>query len=192
MAINFSNSNRWIRGSSATNFVQNGATGQSTSSSQVNLGFYNDTTEHLRFDNAGIFTNVYGAPAIVLRKTEAGATSNQNPIPLTTTGAGLPGYDVRTNLGTRTSQASFLAPVTGSYKISISSLQLTSVVGILINGARWYNGNHIVGLGVSYATMACEYIRTLAAGDHVQVESWNGGIVYGDSGWLTLTVHFLS
>jgi hypothetical protein len=52
---------------------------------KINLGFYNDTIEHLRFDNAGIFTNAYGAPAIVLRKTEAGATSNQNPIPLTTT-----------------------------------------------------------------------------------------------------------
>lgn len=192
MAINFSNSNRWIRSSSATNYLQNGATSQSALSTQNNLGFYNDTTEHLRFDNAGIFTNAYGAPAIVLRKTEAGTTSNQNPIPLTKTAGSLPTYDVRTNIGTRTSQASFLAPVAGSYKISICSLQLNSVVGILINGTRWYNGNHIVGLGVSYATMACEYIRTLAAGDHVQVESWNSGIVYGDNGWLTLTVHFLS
>lgn len=192
MAISFSTSNRWIKGSSATNYLQNGATSRSTTSVQNNIGFYNDTTEHIRFDDAGIVSNIYGAPAIVLRKTEAGTTSNQNPIPLTLTNGSLPSYDVRNNVGTRTSQACFTAPVSGDYRISICALQLNSVVGVLVNGARWYNGTHCVGLGLSYLTMAAEYIRTLSAGDQVQVESWNSGIVYGDSGWLTLTVHFLS
>jgi hypothetical protein len=192
VAINFASSDRWIRASSSTNYAQNGATSQSTAYGTSNIGFYNNTTEHLRFGDDGIFSNVYGGPAIVLRKTEAGTTSNQNPIPLSITYGSLPTYDVRNNVGTRSSQLCFTAPVSGAYRITICSLQLNAVVNVLVNGARWYNGNHCVGLGLSYATQASEYIRTLTAGDQVSVESWNAGIVYGDNGWLTLTVHHLA
>jgi hypothetical protein len=192
MAINFENSNRWIRAGSSNNFYQNGAVGRSTSSSTQNVGFYNDTTEHIRFDDAGIVTNVYGTPAIVLRKTQAGNTPNQNPIPLTLTAGTLPSYDVRGNIGTRAGQSCFTAPTTGVYRMSISALQApNAVVSLLINGTQIYNGTHLVGLGASYLTMASEYIFNLNAGDQVQCFSWNGGFVWGDNGWLTLTVSFV-
>ncbi len=192
MAINFENSNRWIKAGSSNNFYQNGAVGRSTSSSVQNIGLYNDTVEHIRFDNYGIVTNAYGSPAIVLRKTEAGSTSNQNPMPLTITAGSLPTYDVRGNVGTRAAQLCFTAPTTGAYRMSISSLQIpASVVSLLVNGVQWWNGTHVVTMGITYLTMSSEYIRTLTAGDQVQCFSWNSGGVYGDNGWTTLTVSFI-
>jgi len=192
MAINFSTNDRWIRSSSATNFQQNGATSRTTPVTTQSVGFYNGTTEHIRFDDYGIVTNIFGAPGIVLRKTEGGATPNQNPVPTTLTNGGLPSYDVRGNIGSRGGQNSFLVPVTGHYRITHANLQSpNSVVSVLINGGQWYNGTHCVGLGLGYVTQACEYIRPLSAGDHVQIYSWNGGNVWGDNGWTTLTVTFL-
>jgi hypothetical protein len=192
MAINFENSNRWIRAGSASNFYQNGATGRSTSATTQNLGFYNDTTEHIRFDNYGIVTNVFGSPAINMRKSEGGAAGDQNPIPMTITSGSLPTVDVRNNSGTRAGQRAFNAPVTGAYRMSISTLQgPNSVVSLLVNGGQWWNGTHVVGMGISYLTQASEYIRTLNAGDQIQAFSWNGGNVWGDNGWTTLTVSFI-
>jgi hypothetical protein len=192
MAINFENSNRWIRAGSSNNFYQNGATSRSAATSTQNLGFYNDTTEHIRFDDYGTVTNVFGSPAMVMRKTEGGATSDQNPIPMTLTNGGLPSYDVRNNQGTRSGRLCFTAPVTGAYRMSVSTLQgPNSVVSLLVNGGQWWNGTHVVGLGISYITQASEYIRTLDAGDQVQCYSWNGGNVWGDNGWTTLTVSFI-
>ena len=192
MGINFENSNRWIRAGSAANFYQNGATSRSTSTTTQNIGFYNDTTEHIRFDDYGTVTNVFGSPAIVMRKTEGGSTGDQNPIPMTLTNGGLPSYDVRNNSGTRAGQRSFVAPVTGAYRMSISTLQgPNSVVSLIVNGSQWWNGTHVVGMGISYLTQASEYIRTLSAGDQVQAYSWNGGNVWGDNGWTTLTVSFI-
>ena len=193
MAINFEGgNNRWIKAGSSNNFYQNGAVGRSVSSSVQNIGLYNDTTEHIRFDDAGIVTNVYGSPAIVLRKTEAGNTGNQNPMPLTITYGALPTCDVRGNVGTRAGQLCFTAPISGAYRMSISALQAPpSVVTLLVNGVQWWNGTHVVGMGISYLTMASENIRNLIAGDQVQCYSWNGGNVWGDNGWTTLTVSFI-
>lgn len=192
MAINFENSNRWIRASSSNNFYQNGATGRSVAAATQNLGFYNNTTEHIRFDDYGTVTNVFGSPAINMRKSEAGATGDQNPIPMTITSGSLPTFDVRNNSGTRAGQRAFNAPVTGAYRMSIATLQgPNSVVSLLVNGAQWFNGTHVVGMGLSYLTQASEYIRTLNAGDQVQAFSWNGGNVWGDNGWTTLTVSFI-
>lgn len=193
MAINFENGNNvWIRAGSSNNFYQNAAIGRSTSSSAPNIGLYNNTTEHIRFDDSGIVTNVYGSPAIVLRKTQGGSTGDQNPMPLTITYGDLPTYDVRGNVGTRAGQLCFTAPTTGAYRMSISALQLpTSVVSLLVNGVQWWNGQHVVALGITYLTLSSEYIRTLNAGDQVQCYSWAGGGVYGDNGWTTLTVSFI-
>jgi hypothetical protein len=192
MGINFENSNRWIRAGNAANFYQNGGTGRSTSVTTENIGFYNDTTEHIRFDDYGTVTNVFGSPAIAMRKSEGGATGDQNPIPMTITSGSLPTVDVRSNSGTRAGQRSFVAPVTGAYRMSISTLQgPNSVVTLLVNGGGWWNGTHVVGMGISYLTQASEYIRTLDAGDQVQAYSWNGGSVWGDNGWTTLTVSFV-
>jgi len=192
MAINFSNSNRWIRAGSANNFYQNGATSRSTSTSTQNLGFYDGSTEHIRFDDYGIVTNVFGTPATVMRKTQAGSTSNQNPMPMTLTHGSLPTIDVRSNTGTRAGQLCFTAPVTGAYRMSVSTLQgPNSMVSLLVNGTQWWSGTHVVGLGLSYLTLASEYIRTLSAGDQVQCFSHNGGNVWGDNGWTTLTVSFI-
>ena len=139
MAINFSTSDRWIKGSSATNYYQNGATSINTSASTANIGFYDSTVsnvEHMRFDDYGIVTNVYGSPALVLRKTEAGNTGNQNPLPLTKTYGSLPTIDVRTNVGTRSSQLCFTAPITGTYRWSCSALMGGgAVVTGLLNGS---------------------------------------------------------
>jgi hypothetical protein len=46
-------------------------------------------------------------------------------------------------------------------------------------------------MGVNYLTQAAEYIRGLNAGDQVQAFSWNGGNVWGDNGWTTLTVNYV-
>ncbi len=193
MAINFSTSDRWIKSSSNTWYQQNGGSGRSAASTQQNVGFYNGNTEHIRFDDYGTVTNVYGAPAMVMRKTQGGATSDQNPIPMTLTNGGLPSYDVRGNQSSRAGQLSFLAPVTGTYRISTACLQgPNSIVGLLINGGGWWNGTHTVAMGVSYLTQASEYLRDLNAGDHVQAYSWNGGNVWGDNGWTTLTVNFVA
>lgn len=193
MGINFSTSNRWIKSSSATWYQQNGGSGRSAASTQQNIGFYNDTTEHMRFDDYGTVTNVYGAPAMVMRKTEGGATPDQNPIPMTLTNGGLPTINVRGNNSSRAGQLSFLAPVTGTYRISISTLQgPNSIVSLIVNGGQWWNGTHVVGMGISYLTQASEYLRDLSAGDHVQAYSWNGGNVWGDNGWTTLTVNFVA
>jgi hypothetical protein len=192
MAINFSTSNRWIRSGSAVNHQQNGATGRSTTVTTQNIGFYNDTTEHIRFDDYGIVTNVYGSPATVLRKTQGGSLGDQNPMPMSLTNGGLPTINVRNNVGTRAGQLAFIAPVSGTYRISISTLQgPNSVVSLLVNGTQWYNGSHIVGLGTSYLTQSAEYIRPLSAGDQVQAYSWNGGNVWGDNGWTTLTINYV-
>lgn len=194
MAISFETSNRWIRASSATWHQQNGATSRSVSSSMSNIGFYNDTTEHLRFDDYGTVTNAFGSPAAVMRKTQAGNTGNQNPIPLTLTNGGLPSYDVRSNTAVRNGQLSFVCPVTGIYRISISALHApNTVVQLIYNGGAWYNGIHCVGLGLAYLTQAAEYLRPLNAGDFIQGLSSNGTTgVWGDNGWLTITVNFVA
>lgn len=193
MAINFSTNDRWIRSGSATNYYQNGGTSQSTTATTQNISFWSSTDEHIRFDDYGIVSNVWGMPGIVMRKTQGGNTPDQNPIPTTITYGSLPSYDNRSNASTRGGQTSFLVPVTGHYRITISSLHgPNSVVTPLINGGQWYNGIHMVGLGLSYITQGCEWVRPLSAGDHVQFYSWNGGIVWGDNGWLTITVNFVS
>lgn len=194
MAISFETSNRWIRAGSATWHQQNGASGRSVSSGMSNIGFYNDALEHIRFDDYGTVTNVFGSPATVLRKTQSGNTGNQNPIPMTLTAGTLPTINVRSNVGSRSGQNSFLCPLTGIYRISVSSLHApNTVVQILINGGGFYNGIHVVGMGISYLTQAVELIRSLNAGDHVQLQSYNGASgVWGDNGWLTLTVSFVA
>jgi hypothetical protein len=193
MGINFSTSDRWIKGSSATQYQQNGATGRSTTSTQQNIGFYNGDTEHMRFDDYGTVTNVYGSPGTVMRKTEAGATPDQTRIPMTLTAGSLPTYNKRSNTAQKNSLLAFVCPVSGVYRFSLCALQgPNSVVSIKINDVRWWNGSHCVGLGLSYITQATEYMRTLTAGDYIQGESWNGGNVWGDNGWTTLTVNFVA
>jgi hypothetical protein len=195
MAINFSTSDRWIKGSSATNYYQNGTTSITTGASTSNIGFYDSTAsnvEHMRFDDYGIVTNVYGSPAIVLRKTEGGATGNQNPIPTTKTYGSLPTIDVRTNVGTRASQLCFTAPVTGTYRWSCCALMGgNAIVTGLLNGGSWYEGIHVVSSEISYLTQAWEMIINLSAGDQLQVYSRNGGNVWGDNGWTTMTASFI-
>jgi hypothetical protein len=193
MAINFATSDRWIKGSSATQYQQNGATSRSTSATYQNIGFYATNTEHIRFDDYGTVTNVYGSPGTTMRKTESGATGDQSRIPMTLTAGSLPSYDKRSNTTTKNSQLAFVAPVTGVYRFSLCALQgPNSVVSIKVNDTRWWNGTHCVALGLSYLTQSTEYMRNLTAGDYIQGESWNGGNVWGDNGWTTLTVNFVA
>ena len=195
MAINFSTNDRWIKGSSATNYYQNAATSITTPLSTSNIGFYDSTAgnvEHMRFDDYGIVTNVYGSPATVLRRTGAGNPGNQNPIPMVLTYGSLPTVDVRSNVGTRTSQPCFTVPITGTYRWSCSALMAPpAVVSGLLNGGQYYNGIHVVTVTISYITQSWELIVNLTAGDQLQVYSWNGGNVWGDNGWTTMTVSFI-
>lgn len=184
MAINFSGDYS-IKGSSATLYGQNGATSDSAPGTYNNIGFYSGSTEHIRFDDYGIVTNVWGSPGFMMRKTESGTTPNQNPIPMTVS------YDVRGNVGTRGAQPCFTAPLTGMYRVSISQLSShPAIISIIVNGGAAFNCNHMTGLGVSYIAMTSEIIYRLTAGDQVQAYSWNNGGVWGD-GWGTLTCSFL-
>lgn len=82
----------------------------------------------------------------------------------------------------------FTCPITGWYRITWGGLQLPSTVTSLkVNGSRQYSGCHCVG--GSYFTLTQTVLRSLAAGDTLEIEQWNGGGYY--SGWWLWSVELV-
>jgi hypothetical protein len=84
--------------------------------------------------------------------------------------------------------SAFVAPVVGYYRVTWGGLQLASTVtSLMLNGARTYNGCHLVT--ATYATVTQTVIVQRNVGDTLQIEGWNGGGYYRD--WYEWTVEFI-
>jgi hypothetical protein len=83
---------------------------------------------------------------------------------------------------------SFVAPVAGYYRVTWGGLQLASTVtSLMVNGARTYQGNHLVT--ATYATLTQTAIVNCSVGTTLQIEGWNGGGYYRD--WYLWSVEFI-
>lgn len=83
----------------------------------------------------------------------------------------------------------FTCPVNGWYRVTWGGLQLSATVTSLqINGSDSYSGNHGVFTG-SYITMTQTVLRSLNAGDYLNIRQWNGGGYY--SGWWLWSVELV-